>query len=89
MTKVSVFGEQPTEPKKLKKIEFVKWLKGYGGVFKVQQEGCFTGPKNWAEVCLLAKNYQGSEYDLIFARSSIDSPFRTCLYLGHWNDGVV
>lgn len=87
MTKVSVFGQQSTETKELKKIEFVKWLKSYENEHKVRDSNSI--PKTWDEVCLLVKKYQRSEYDLIFARGVIDGEFRTCIFLGHWNDGVV
>jgi hypothetical protein len=89
MTKVSVFGQQPTETKDLKKIEFVKWLNVCDRTCKVQESGLCNQASNWEEVCLLVKKYQRSEYDLIFARGVIDGEFRTCIYLGHWNDGVV
>ena len=89
MTKVSVFGEQHIQPKELKKIKFVKWLNGYEDRHKVEEAGVYTNPGNWEEVCLLVKRYQRSEYDLIFARGIIEGEFRTCIYLGHWNDGVV
>lgn len=89
MTKVSVFGEQHIQPKELKKIEFVKWLNGYDRLYKLQEAGICTNPSKWGEVCLLAKRYQRGGYDLIFARGVIEGEFRTCIYLGHWNDGVV
>lgn len=86
-TRVSVFGQQPTETKELKKIEFVKWLKSYEDEDKVKESTSL--PKVWEEICLLQKNYQDSKHDLIFARGKIDGHFRTCIYLGHWNDGIV
>jgi hypothetical protein len=87
MTKVSVFGQQPTETKELKKIEFVKWLKSYENEHRLRDSN--STPSSWGEVCLLVKKYQRSEYDLIFTRGVFDGEFRTCIFLGHWNDGVV
>ena len=82
MTKVSVFGEQPTEqPKELKKIKFVKALVNE---FAFDKSCC--SPKSWANLMLLEKEYTKSGLDLIMAWDDISDK---TIYLGHWNDGVV
>lgn len=80
MTKVSVFGQQPTETKELKKIEFVKCVNG-----DLLTMSCPSkDPKEWENVCLIEKNYSAN-LDLIYAHNNGVG----CAYLGHWNDGVV
>jgi hypothetical protein len=80
MTKVSIFGQQPTETKELKKIEFVKWLSLESDLEKAK-----VVPSNYENVMLLEKNYPIG-YDLILAWDEVSNK---TLYLGHWNDGVV
>lgn len=53
MTKVSVFGQQPTETKELKKIEFVKRLKSYEDEDKVKESTSL--PKVWEEIMFATK----------------------------------
>ncbi len=80
MTKVSVFGQQPTEAKELKKIEFVKYVNGDLLTISCPSKD----PKEWENVCLIEKYYAG--YDAILAAHNNGVG---CAYLGHWNDGVV
>lgn len=80
MTKVSVFGQQPTETKELKKIEFVKVVNGDTLTLSSPNKD----PKEWGNVCLIEKNYSDN-LDLIYAHNNGVG----CAYLGHWNDGVV
>ena len=80
MTKVSVFGEQPTETKELKKIEFVKCVNGDSLTMSYPSKD----PKEWDNVCLIEK-YYSANLDLIYAHNNGVG----CAYLGHWNDGVV
>lgn len=81
MTKVSVFGKQPTETKELKKIEFVKFFDGD----KIEESS--IKPTDFDNVVLIAKQYScESKLDLIYA---FDKPTSGNIYLGHWNDGVV
>jgi hypothetical protein len=81
MTKVSVFGEKPTEEKKeLKKIEFVKNIQG----LDITEDGSqFSVYEN---VMLLELDYFSCGYDLIWKYNLPDDGL---LCFGHWNDGVV
>lgn len=80
MTKVSVFGQQPTETKELKKIEFVKYVNGDS----LTMSCAIKDPDEWKNVCLIEKNY-AANLDLIYAHNNGVG----CAYLGHWNDGIV
>jgi hypothetical protein len=80
MTKVSVFGQQPTETKELKKIEFVKVVNGDS----VNLSDVCKDPNEWDNVILIEKGYSVN-FDLIYAHNNGIG----CAYLGHWNDGVV
>lgn len=44
-------------------------------------------PKNFQHIVLLAKNFQASEFDLMFCHDG--TPDNGYLYLGHFNDGIV
>lgn len=81
MTKVSVFGQQPTETKELKKIEFVHFFNGAELVSPVFEPDLFEN------IVLLRKSYKSSNLDLIYAYNENESGGN--IYLGHWNDGVV
>lgn len=82
MTKVSIFGQSDSEAKKLKPIELVKTLLKNGEFEDPKSE-----PKNWGNLMLLEKEYTSSQMDLIWAYD--ENPNIGCIYLGHWNDGVV
>ena len=92
MTKVSVFGEHPTEqPKELKKIKFVKFLSDDNSFDKVP---IGLSPSNWLNVSLITTNHNGVGMDLILAwdkklNKQLGCPDKAVLFLGHWNDGVV
>lgn len=80
MTKVSVFGKQPTKTKELKKIEFVE------GLDAPSKMRCASrGPSSYENVMLLELGYF-NDGDLIMAWDNIDYKM---IYRGHWNDGVV
>ena len=83
MTKVSVFGQQPTETKELKKIEFAKFIDEDGNLMDFEYT---QAPKNWDNVQLFRKREFGL-YDTILAWD--DNLKCACIFLGHWNDGVV
>ena len=92
MTKVSVFGQQPTETKELKKIEFVKVLNDDNSFDCVITEE--IKPHSWSNVSLVTKNHNGVGIDLILAwegglDKKIGCPVGGTLFFGHWNDGVV
>jgi len=82
MTKVSVFGQQPTETKELKKIEFVKCIASTG------KYTIAADPSIWDNVQLFIKNYRGGGFDIILAWED-NRPQEKVIYLGHWNDGIV
>ena len=80
MTKVSVFGQQPTETKELKKIEFVKEISSSDIISETTTE-----PYEFKNVMLIEIGYVDG-YDAILAWDEINNKI---IYLGHWNDGVV
>lgn len=83
MTKVIILGQEPKEEKKLKPIEFVKFLSR-----KLSLEDQPTyGAKDWDNVELICKRYT-TKYDLMFVYDDNDRE-NGILYLGHFNDGVV
>lgn len=82
MTKVSVFGQEATESKQLKPIEFVKVLTNNGSVNTSLRDA-----KSWDNVQLFRKS-EGYKYDIIIAWDN-SLPQYPMVYLGHWNDGVI
>ena len=86
MTKVIILGEQPKEQEK-KKIEFVKCI-------TIMKEGkvvtlpANTSPSKWKEIILLCENYRQTDLDLMFAHD-FNINDGGCLYLGHFNDGII
>lgn len=83
MTKVSVFGQQPTETKELKKIKFVKYFDNSGELKKSVRS---QRPSEWHNVQLFDKSKIG-QLDIIIAWD--DNSEARVVFLGHWNDGVV
>ena len=81
MTKVSVFGQNATESKQLKPIEFLESLDGEFKFYKTS-----SSPSHYNYVMLFEKNYGQSGFDLIFAWNDIDDKV---IFIGHWNDGVI
>lgn len=82
MTKVSVFGKEPTENKELKTIELVKYMDKSLSFTTTQ-----ISASDFDNVLLLEPNYYSSGFDLIFVFDNTKG--EETLYLGHWNDGVV
>ena len=82
MTRTRVLFEEVKE-KKLKPIEFVKQVN-----IELSISAPSAKPKQWEEIILIRKGYTKDGLDLIFAYDKTDDFYR-CLYLGHWNDGVV
>ena len=80
-TKVIILGEQPRE-KKLNPIEFDVLLTEEGEV-----EAPTVSPSDWDNIELICRNYQNSDYDLMFAYDGTRS--KGTAYLGSFNDGVV
>lgn len=80
MTKVSVFGQQPTETKELKKIEFIEGLDAGS-----KMRYALRGPSSYENVMLLELGYF-NDCDLIMAWDNVNDKM---IYRGHWNDGVV
>ena len=79
MTKVIILGE-PAEQKEGKKIEFIYGLSTDRSLFKHA-----STPSSYKNVELILRNF--GEYDLMIAYDN-DKDFG-CLYLGHFNDGIV
>ncbi len=80
MTKVTILGEEPKE-KKLKPIEFK--LECFEKVFSKEP---LCTPDGWDNIELVALDFI-ENYDLMFAYDK--SRCGGCLYLGHFNDGIV
>jgi len=70
------------EVEEKKPIEFINWLD------TAHNWRCEPN-RNWARkaqvVTLIKKKYKGNKFDLIH----IEYENTDCLYLGHWNDGVL
>jgi predicted restriction endonuclease len=75
-----VLSDLLLEAPKLKPIEFVH----YAGdaIF----DGASIKPCEFENVMLLCKNYDGTEYDAMWA---FDNEGSGSFYLGFWNDGVT
>ena len=88
MTKVSVFGQQPTETKELKKIEFVSYLNVNREFIKANREfiKARTQPDEWDNIQLFSKSQSGN-LDVMIAWDD-DMKYKSII-LGYWNDGVV
>lgn len=87
MTQVTTLADllqsaQEEPQKELKPIELNRRLNGFLEVEVVPNDRAVE----WDNVVLIKEKYRDSRYDLIFA--SDESGYH-CLYLGHWNDGIV
>lgn len=88
MTKVTIanLGLQE-EKKELKPIEFLKYntfTHDEGKWMDKDADGIV--PSYWANISLIQKNWRRTGMDLMIA---FDSNGSSCLYLGHFNDGIV
>lgn len=80
MTKVNIIGQEPKKDER-KKIEFVYLLNENLVIESTSQT---LHPVK--EIILLQKNY-GKGLDLMFAM--YDDSDCNCIFLGHFNDGIV
>jgi hypothetical protein len=80
MTKVIILGEEPKKEKK--KIVFVKALNIYYEFFNA-----ICGASSYKNIEFICVNYLGENYDLMFAYD--EDRDKGCLFLGHFNDGIV
>ena len=80
-TKITILGKEP-QKKVLQPIEFIKFLEN--GVKIVNNIS--SQPKDWDNIVLIKKNYSNG-LDIMFA--SMDNSNDNCLFIGHFNDGVV
>lgn len=84
-TKVTIIGQEPTQERKLKPIEFVKHVsitKSELGVNDYETE-----PKDWLNIELVSKSNNKKYYDIMFAYD--DDRSDGTIYLGYFNDGVI
>jgi len=72
-----------TEAKELKPIQVTSFLDVKSR--EMQELGSCSVASGWEEIRLLCHNYRGSGLALMFASNGETQ----CLYLGHFNDGVV
>ena len=84
MTKVIILGTPQDENKPKKKIEFTHYLDSSG----FMQKGFCNDPKSFNHIELICKNYTQEGLDLMYAYREDRQTFK-CLYLGHFNDGIV
>jgi hypothetical protein len=83
MTKVSVFGQQPTETKELKKIELCYIPRLDRTYYETNHKA-----EGFDNVQLLVKRLCDTDlYDIILCWDN--GAINPVIYLGHWNDGVV
>jgi hypothetical protein len=80
MTKVKILGQEPKEEKK--PIEFKKALMID---FEIKEDPSLK-PVDYSDITLICLNYGGG-LDLMFAENNATGA--NCLYLGHFNDGIV
>jgi len=78
-TKITILGQEPKEEKK--PIEFKKALMSS---FDVKPPT--LKPIDYSHIVLICRNY-GGDLDLMFAENNATGT--NCLYLGHFNDGIV
>lgn len=84
-TKVTILGQAEAVKPELKKIEFVKYLDEEFDI-----EGVVTiKPSDWDNIELICSNYKERGFDLMLAYDGNRNSYTTCLYLGHFNDGIV
>lgn len=76
MTKCIVLGKTKSE----KSIEFTSCVNTINKYF----ESVATEPKDWENIELILRH---SIIDVMFAYDTDRS--EGCIYLGHWNDGIV
>jgi hypothetical protein len=85
MTKVIILGK--TVGGNTKPIEFKQCFNPEMGLKETFSTDFGYTPSDWAHIELIRKSTRESVYDVMFAyNNSRDSG---CLYLGHFNDGIV
>ena len=82
MTKVSVFGEKPTENKELKQIELARFVTHSDARCVDNDEA-----SEYKNITLLIKDYCRDGFDLILAYD--EDVNDGGVYFGYWNDGIV
>ena len=83
-TKVNTLGDSKVEEPK----NTIQFTYGVDDDFTTNQNAGYE-PWDYHEVTLIAKDYcswKGIRYDLMVGHG-IDQP--TCLFLGHFNDGII
>lgn len=83
MTKISIFGWNPSEIKEPKEIQFLYYLDNIG-MLKPSQES--QKPNQWQNVQLFHKSELG-QYDVIIAWNNNNR--QKCVFLGKWNSGII
>lgn len=92
MTKVTIIGEeQPKEKKgRKRKIQFVSCLSDKLNVKIIN--GGRAKPNQWSNVVLISRLYDGKN-DLMYAYETNSITYEGCsdgcLFIGHFNDGIV
>lgn len=83
MTKITILGQEPTQKKELKPIEFIKSI-----TTSIKTEFIETSqfPHNWENITLIQEKFSEG-LDLMFAYD-VNRVYRG-LFLGHFNDGIV
>lgn len=79
MTKVTTLGQLQGNAPENKKIEFVKVLLSDGELSDIPM-----APNKFTDIILLTR---GDVYDVFYAYK--DEYHNGCVYLGHFNDGIV
>jgi len=82
MTKIIDLTKEAKEQKVLKRIEFVSFLNDHSTISPTILP---NGELTWDKLYLLCRDYRDSGLDLMFASNDGVQ----CLYLGHFNDGIV
>jgi len=87
MTKCIVLGGDPKDVKK-KPIELLKMIGSIPENGKIQINQPSNNVSIWDNVELVCRKRGRYDLDIMFAYDDHNRDMG-CLYLGHWNDGVV
>lgn len=89
MTKCIVLGEDNSVQPAKKPIEFVLYINDEKAVNATRRATKpHNRPSDFGYIELVQKAEDSFNYDIMYAYES-DRNNGGCLYLGHWNDGVV
>lgn len=86
-TKVTILGQAEAVKPELKKIEFVKYLDKELDIKNV----ITIKPSDCDNIELISSDYKGTGFDLMFAYNDgfRNGNYNNCIFIGHFNDGII